>query len=144
LLEETISFVEKEAGYHNVSIVRNFDDKLPATTTDGPQLQQVFLNLINNAIDEIGQGGVVEIRTATEGTAKLIVEIADNGHGIKAENLKRIFDPFFTTKEPGKGTGLGLYISYDIVKKLGGTISVANRNSGGAVFTIVLPIITIT
>jgi len=143
LLEETISFVEKEAGYHNVSIVRNFDDKLPATTTDGPQLQQVFLNLINNAIDEIGQGGVVEIRTATEGTAKLIVEIADNGHGIKAENLKRIFDPFFTTKEPGKGTGLGLYISYDIVKKLGGTISVANRNSGGAVFTIVLPIITI-
>ena len=71
---------------------------------------------------------------------KLVVEFADNGQGIKPENLKRIFDPFFTTKDPGKGTGLGLYISYDIVKKLGGTISVANRKSGGAVFTIVLPI----
>lgn len=142
LIEETISFVEKEAGYNNVSIIRNFAEGLPATAIDGPQLQQVFLNLINNAIDEIGQGGIIEIRTALEGT-KLIAEFADNGHGIKAENLKRIFDPFFTTKDPGKGTGLGLYISYDIVKKLGGTISVANRNSGGAVFTIVLPIMSL-
>lgn len=141
LLEETISFVEKEAGYNNVSIVRNYAEELPPTSTDGPQLQQVFLNLINNAIDEIGQGGVVEITTARQGQNKLVVEVADNGHGIKPENLKRIFDPFFTTKEPGKGTGLGLYISYDIVKKLGGNIAVANRKSGGAVFTIVLPVI---
>jgi two-component system, NtrC family, sensor kinase len=139
LIEETISFVEKEAGYNNVSIVRTYAEDLPAITTDGPQLQQVFLNLINNAIDEIGQGGIIEIRTAVQGN-NVIVEFADNGHGIKAENLKRIFDPFFTTKDPGKGTGLGLYISYDIVKKLGGTISVANRNSGGAVFSIGLPL----
>jgi len=131
--------VEKEAGYNNVSIVRAYAEDLPAITTDGPQLQQVFLNLINNAIDEIGQGGIIEIRTAVQGD-KLVAEFADNGHGIKAENLKRIFDPFFTTKDPGKGTGLGLYISYDIVKKLGGTISVANRNSGGAVFSIGLPL----
>ncbi len=143
LIEETISFVEKEAGYNNVSIIRNYAEALPVTAIDGPQLQQVFLNLINNAIDEIGQGGIIEIRTALEGNTKLIVEFADNGHGIKPENLKRIFDPFFTTKDPGKGTGLGLYISYDIVKKLGGTISVANRNSGGAVFTIVLPIMSL-
>jgi two-component system, NtrC family, sensor kinase len=143
LLEETISFVEKEAGYNNVSIVRNYAEELPATMTDGPQLQQVFLNLINNAIDEIGQGGVIEITTASETKNKLVIEFADNGHGIKPENLKRIFDPFFTTKEPGKGTGLGLYISYDIIKKLGGTINVANRKSGGAVFTIVLPVINL-
>jgi two-component system, NtrC family, sensor kinase len=143
LIEETVSFVEKEAGYNNVEIIRKYADNLPGTMTDGPQLQQVFLNLINNAIDEIGHGGRIEINTALEGTSKLIVEIADSGHGIKPENLKRIFDPFFTTKDPGKGTGLGLYISYDIVKKLGGTISVANRNGGGAVFTIVLPIINL-
>ncbi len=143
LIEETISFVEKEAEYNNVSIVREYTENLPGTMTDGPQLQQVFLNLINNAIDEIGQGGIIEIRTAIERNTKLVAEFADNGHGIKPENLKRIFDPFFTTKDPGKGTGLGLYISYDIVKKLGGTISVANRNSGGAVFTIVLPIINV-
>ncbi len=139
LIEETISFVEKEAGYNNISIVRTYAEDLPGIMTDGPQLQQVFLNLINNAIDEVGQGGIIEIRTEVQDN-KLIAEFADNGRGIKAENLKRIFDPFFTTKDPGKGTGLGLYISYDIVKKLGGTISVANRNSGGAVFSIVLPL----
>ncbi len=143
LIEETISFVEKEAEYNHISIIRNYSENLPGTMTDGPQLQQVFLNLINNAIDEIGQGGIIEIRTAVENNTRLVVEFADNGHGIKPENLKKIFDPFFTTKDPGKGTGLGLYISYDIIKKIGGTISVANRNSGGAVFTIVLPIIAV-
>ncbi|RPH39288.1 MAG: sensor histidine kinase [Desulfobulbaceae bacterium] len=142
LLEETISFVETEAGYNNVGIVRNFAENLPTTMADGPQLQQVFLNLINNAIDAVGQGGTIEITTVV-GTAKnIIIEFADSGPGIKPENLKQIFDPFFTTKEPGKGTGLGLYISYDIVQKLGGSIKVENRKSGGAVFTIVLPIIS--
>ncbi len=143
LLEETISFVEKEAGYNHITIIRNYAEDLPVTSTDGPQLQQVFLNLINNAMDEIGEGGTIEIRTSVEDNKKLVAEFSDNGHGIKPENLKRIFDPFFTTKDPGKGTGLGLYVSYDIVKKLGGTISAANKNSGGAVFTIVLPIINL-
>jgi two-component system NtrC family sensor kinase len=111
--------------------------------TDGPQLQQVFLNLLNNAIDAVGKGGRLEIRTAVDGEGRLVLEFADNGPGIKPENLKQIFDPFFTTKEPGKGTGLGLYITYDIVQKLGGTIKVENRKGGGAVFTIVLPVITL-
>ena len=142
LMEETISFIEREAQYNNVEIIKNYGESLPTTMTDGPQLQQVFLNLINNAIDEIGPGGIIELTTTMEGASRLRIDIADNGHGIKPENIKKIFDPFFTTKAPGKGTGLGLYISYDIVKKLGGTISVANRASGGAVFTIVLPIIS--
>jgi two-component system, NtrC family, sensor kinase len=142
LLEETLSFIEKEAEYNEITIVRNYYDDLPSTMTDGPQLQQVVLNLINNAIDEVGHGGTIDLRTAMEGATKLRIDIADNGHGIKPENLKKIFDPFFTTKAPGKGTGLGLYISYDIVKKLGGTINVANREPRGAVFTIVLPLIT--
>ena len=141
LIEETISFVEHEAGYTNVSIVRNYDENLPPTMTDGPQLQQVFLNLLNNAIDAVSHGGTIEIRTATAGPDSIILEFSDSGPGIKPENLKQIFDPFFTTKEPGKGTGLGLYISYDIVQKLGGTIKVENRKGGGAVFTIVLPVI---
>lgn len=143
LIEEAISFVERDAGYSNIVIVRKFAEDLPGTTTDGPQLQQVFLNLINNAIDELGHDGVLQISTSVDGNNNLVAEFADSGHGIKPENLKRIFDPFFTTKDPGKGTGLGLYISYDIVKKLGGTISAANRTSGGAVFTIVLPIVNL-
>ncbi|KAB2891368.1 MAG: two-component sensor histidine kinase [Desulfobulbaceae bacterium] len=141
LIEEALSFVEREASYNNIIIVRNFREDLPTTMTDGPQLQQVFLNLINNAIDAVGQGGSLEISTAVDSQGRLVVEFADNGPGIKPENIKQIFDPFFTTKEPGKGTGLGLYISYDIVQKLGGTIQVTNRQSGGAVFTIVLPVI---
>jgi two-component system NtrC family sensor kinase len=108
--------------------------------TDGPQLQQVFLNLINNALDAVGPKGKVEISTSLSVDGRLVVECADNGPGIKPENLEQIFDPFFTTKDPDKGTGLGLYISYDIVKKLGGTISVENRKSGGALFRVILPI----
>lgn len=141
LIEETISFVETEAGYNNISIVRHYAEDLPTTMADGPQLQQVFLNLINNAIDAVDQGGIIEITTATGTSNDIILEFADSGPGIKPENLKQIFDPFFTTKDPGKGTGLGLYISYDIVQKLGGSIKVENRKSGGAVFAIVLPVI---
>ncbi len=141
LIEETVSFIEREASYNNITIIRNYAEDLPTTMTDGPQLQQVFLNLINNAVDSVGHDGTVEIRTAARDSNNIILEFADSGPGIKLENLKQIFDPFFTTKDPNKGTGLGLYISYDIVQKLGGSIKVENRKSGGAVFTIVLPVI---
>lgn len=141
LIEETTSFVEREAGYNNINIVKELAENLPVTMTDGPQLQQVFLNLINNAIDAVGQGGEVFITTRLMSPDRMVVEFADTGPGIPLENIKHIFDPFFTTKDPGKGTGLGLYISYDIIKKLGGSITAANRKSGGAVFTIVLPVI---
>ena len=139
LLNETLSFVEREAENNNVVIVRNLADDLPAIMTDGPQLQQVFLNLIDNAFDAVGPKGVVEI-TTRKNDGKLVVECADNGPGIAPEQLKQIFEPFFTTKTPDKGTGLGLYISYDIVKKLGGSISVENREGGGALFRVVLPV----
>lgn len=108
--------------------------------TDGPLLQQVFLNLINNAIDAVGQGGEIVISTRLQPPGNLVIEFADSGPGIPQENIKHIFDPFFTTKDQGKGTGLGLYISYDIIKKLGGSITAANNRGGGAVFTIVLPV----
>lgn len=140
LMSETLSFVEREAENNSISIIRNFSPELPATMTDGPQLQQVFLNLINNALDAVGPEGVVEINTRKNAKGCLVIECADNGPGIRPENLEQIFDPFFTTKDPDKGTGLGLYISYDIVKKLGGTISVENRKGGGALFKIILPV----
>jgi len=141
LLNETLSFVEREAENNSITIVRNLAEGLPATMTDGPQLQQVFLNLINNALDAVGAKGVIEILTGINADGKLVVECADNGPGIAPQHLKQIFEPFFTTKDPDKGTGLGLYISYDIVKKLGGSISVENRKAGGALFRIVLPVV---
>ena len=142
LLEETISFIEREAGYINISIVKNLAGDMPTTMTDGPQLQQVFLNLINNAIDAAGQGGKIEIATKIAKDGKLVMEFADSGPGVRPENIKQIYDPFFTTKDPGKGTGLGLYISYDIIQKLGGSMTFENRVSGGALFTIILPLIS--
>ncbi len=142
LVEETVSFVEREAGYNNITIEKNLAPDLPVTMIDGPQLQQVFLNLINNAVDAVGQDGKIEISSKLSKDGKLEMVFTDSGPGIPAENLKQIFDPFFTTKDPGKGTGLGLYISYDIIKKIGGSITVENKNSGGAMFTIVLPVIS--
>lgn len=142
LIEETVSFVEQEAAYNNITIEKNLAPNLPATMIDGPQLQQVFLNLTNNGIDAVEQDGKVEISSKLRKDGKLEMIFADNGPGISAENLKHIFDPFFTTKDPGKGTGLGLYISYDIIQKLGGSISAENRKNGGAMFTVVLPVIS--
>jgi two-component system NtrC family sensor kinase len=139
LLNETISFIEKEAENNEITIHRNFVPNLPPTMTDGPQLQQVFLNLLNNALDAAGEKGEVEISTEVSGR-ELVIRFADNGPGIARENLKRLFDPFFTTKSPNKGTGLGLYISYDITRKLGGSLKAENRKSGGALFTVRLPI----
>ncbi len=140
LIVETASFVEREASYNNINIIKNLAPDLPLTMTDGPQLQQVLLNLINNGIDSVGKSGEVVLTSKLESPNRIIIQCADSGPGIPEENLKYLFDPFFTTKEPGKGTGLGLYISYDIVKKLEGTISAANKPGGGALFTISLPI----
>ncbi len=140
IIEETISFVENEARNNKITINRKFEANLPQTMTDGPQLQQVFLNLLNNAMDAIEQNGEIDITTWSN-TTKLYMKFADSGPGIKPEVMKEIFDPFFTTKEPGKGTGLGMSICYDIMQKLGGKIDVNNKDEGGAVFTLVLPII---
>jgi two-component system NtrC family sensor kinase len=140
LVNETLSLVEREAENNKISIAKRLAPDLPTTLTDGPQLQQVLLNLVNNALDAVGSQGVVEISTMVDTGGNIVVECGDNGPGIAPDNLKQIFDPFFTTKEPGKGTGLGLYISYEIVKKLGGTITAENKKSGGALFRITLPV----
>ncbi|MCB2218174.1 sensor histidine kinase [Desulfofustis glycolicus] len=140
LLEETISFIEREADNNSIAVIKNFSEEMPPILTDGPQLQQVFLNLLNNALDAIGRRGMIEIATRLHADQRLVITFADNGPGMKPEQLKQIFDPFFTTKDPNKGTGLGLYISYDIIKKLGGEITGENREQGGMLFTIILPL----
>jgi two-component system NtrC family sensor kinase len=96
--------------------------------------------MLNNSMDAIEQNGEIIISTRSVDDKKLIIEFSDNGPGITDENIQRIFDPFFTTKDVGKGTGLGLYISYNIIEKLGGSITAGNRAGDGAVFTIALPV----
>jgi two-component system NtrC family sensor kinase len=140
ILSRTIKLRAYDFSSHGVEIVENFSDDLPEVVGDSHQLQQVFLNIINNAYDavnETGRPARIEISTsAVDGFAE--VSFRDNGPGIT--NPERIFDPFFTTKEVGKGTGLGLSICYGIVREHGGEIFCHNREDGpGAIFIVRLP-----
>ncbi len=129
-----------EMATSNINIIRKYDPEIPQITTDGNQLQQVFLNMINNAIDAIeGKAGKITVTTSMEGK-RLKIDIGDNGKGIRSEDLEKLFLPFFTTKEVGKGTGLGLSVSYGIIKQLGGDIRVDSELGTGTTFTIYLPL----
>jgi two-component system NtrC family sensor kinase len=141
VLDESIDFLENEARYRNIDIQVDYSPDLPHITSDPAQLQQVFLNILNNAIDAIGKDGQITIKTRyLRKNNEVAVEIFDNGPGIPKEVIDKIFDPFFTTKEVGKGTGLGLSISYSIVEKLGGRMMVASDEGQGTTFSIYLPV----
>jgi two-component system NtrC family sensor kinase len=142
VLDESVSFLENEARYRNIDIQVDYASELPMINSDSSQLQQVFLNILNNAIDAMGKEGEIVIRSRLIAKINAIsIEITDNGPGIPKEALNKIFDPFFTTKEVGKGTGLGLSIAYSIVEKLGGRIMVASEEGKGTTFTIYLPVL---
>jgi len=140
LLDETTGFLENEARYVNIHIEKQYADNVPVITSDLSQIQQVVLNLLNNAIDAIGHDGTVTVSTRyNEKAEEVEINVADTGPGIAESELNKIFDPFFTTKEVGKGTGLGLSISYSIIEKLGGKIKVQSKVGTGTVFTLLLP-----
>jgi signal transduction histidine kinase len=111
---------------------------VPPIYAQGERLQQVFINIILNALDAMPGGGELRIALALDGESE-VVRISDTGTGIKPEHRSRIFDPFFTTKGVGKGTGLGLSISYAIVKEHDGRIDVQSEVGRGSTFTITLP-----
>jgi two-component system NtrC family sensor kinase len=142
-IREVVELMEREARTGGIKFFSELDPNLPRLLSDPSQLQQVFLNLITNAIDAHDDRpyGTIRITTAADGDRRQVtVGVADTGTGIAAEHLGRIFDPFFSTKPVGKGTGLGLSICYSIVKRLGGSISVHSEVGKGTVFTIVLPV----
>ncbi len=140
VLEETVAFLSKEATYSQINIAFKLDETLYEIFSDRSQLQQVFLNIINNAIDAIGSNGTITLSAVNENKNSIKVQISDTGEGMSESVRKHIFDPFFTTKETGKGTGLGLSITYGIVEKLGGKINVLSELGQGSTFTIVLPV----
>ncbi len=138
LVREVLGFLGREAEYRNITIAVDSLPELPTIESDRGQLQQVFLNLLNNALAAVSDGGRIDIVLRPQGPDWVSVVVADNGCGIPKENLKRIFEPFFTTKQ-GWGTGLGLSITYGIVEKLGGRIEVDSEVGKGTRFTVVLP-----
>lgn len=143
LVEDMARLVEREAKLSNIEIQRLFDPKLPLVETDAPLLRQVVLNLMNNAVQAVERDGVVAAITRREGE-HIVVGVRDSGKGIPPEVKARMFNPFFTTKPPGQGTGLGLSISLSIVDKLGGTIEVESEPGRGALFEVVLPVLSPT
>lgn len=143
VIHEVLGFLTKEASYHNIEITHDLQADLPPIKSDRGQLQQIFLNIINNGIDAVGKDGDIKISSFLMNPQHLQVDIVDNGPGMSTEVLSKIFEPFFTTKHNNEvqGTGLGLSITYGLVKKLGGEIFVDSAVGSGSTFTLVFPII---
>lgn len=138
VLKEAFSFLERESFFQNVDVVQKLAPALPEIKSDRAQLQQVFLNLLNNALDAVGEGGRVVIESKN-GKEFVEVAISDNGPGIPKEFQESIFDPFFTTKAPGEGTGLGLSIGHSIMQKLGGSLTFESKTGKGTTFFVNIP-----
>ena len=139
IMDDTLALRDYDLNLHNIKVQKNFAGDLTAVVADSHQLEQVFLNIINNAADamlEHSRSGELEVTISSQG-AHVSLEFHDSGPGIKEVN--RIFDPFYTTKGVGKGTGLGLSICYGIVKEHGGDIRAFNHVNGGAVLQVILP-----
>jgi len=142
VLQECVALVENQAMFHNIRVTRRLQPDLPPAVADPAQMQQVFMNLIVNAAEAMEGGGELTLVTRVVPPGRIEVECTDTGHGISSEHLEHIFDPFFTTKAPGRGVGLGLAISYGIIREHRGTIGVHSTVGRGTTFTIVLPAAT--
>ncbi len=140
LLGEVVDFLAKEATYNQIRIDFDLEPNITKIVSDRGPLQQIFLNITNNAIDAIGDHGTITLSSSQVNQNKIMIKITDNGPGMPAEVRDRIFEPFFTTKETGKGTGLGLSITYGLVRKLGGDIKVESEAGKGTTFEITLPV----
>jgi signal transduction histidine kinase len=139
VISDVLNFHNKEAEYRNINVSVDVPEDIPEIETDRGKLQQILVNLINNAFQALDNGCSLAIQASNEGSDKVRITISDSGCGMPAAHLAKIFDPFFTTKERDQGTGLGLAITYGLVKKLHGTIFVESKENVGTTFTITLP-----
>ena len=139
-IREVKEFLGKEILFKSIRFEMNLMEGLPKINSDKGQIEQVFLNIMKNAIDAVEEGGLVTVSTGTKDEDTVCVSIRDNGTGIPDDKLKQIFEPFFTTKGREKGTGLGLFVSYGIMKKLGGSIIVESGVDKGTEFIIDIPV----
>jgi two-component system NtrC family sensor kinase len=139
LIEELVALSSQRAKYNSVEIRTDFQKNLPSIRMSASELQQVFFNMINNAIDAMDHDGGILTISARQEANHLVITVSDTGEGIPEANLERIFDPFFTTKPVGKGTGLGLSICYGIVEKMSGKLEVESTLGKGTTFYITIP-----
>jgi len=139
VLDDTLQLLEPQLRGNQIQIVRDYDPESPMVFGNAGKLQQVFTNLLLNAKDAIPAGGSIKISTLPAEDHSLTIEVADSGMGIAPENVAKIYDPFYTTKGVGRGTGLGLAVSYGIVQEHSGHISVESNPGRGTTFRITLP-----
>jgi len=140
LIDEVVVFVRHHADIENIKIEKKFRENVLPAMMDEKKIKQVLINLLVNAIHAVGKQGRIVIASALDAASRhLRVTVQDNGHGIEKKDLKKIFDPFFTTKSTGEGTGLGLSVSYGIIKDHGGQIEVESKQGEGSTFTFTLP-----
>jgi two-component system, NtrC family, sensor kinase len=139
VLDDTIQLIEPQLRRNQIEIQRDYEKDAPGVIGNAGKLQQVFTNLLLNARDAIPDGGRITLKTSSSHDDSLLVEVADNGIGIAPENVAKIYDPFYTTKGVGRGTGLGLAVSYGIVQEHSGHISVESAPGRGTTFRIALP-----
>lgn len=143
LLHRSLALLEHELTARRISCALTVDSGLPAVPADAHQIEQVFLNILMNAVEAMPGGGSLGVTAGLappERGAFVEVAVTDTGAGIPPEHLTRVFDPFFTTKDVGKGTGLGLSVSYGIVRAHGGFIDVRSEVGKGSTFTVALPV----
>jgi PAS domain S-box-containing protein len=139
VLDDTLQLLEPQLRSNQIEIVRAYQEEQPLVFGNSGKLQQIFTNLLLNARDAIPNGGKIRISTAQGDNGSLVIEVADSGIGIAPENVAKIYDPFYTTKGVGRGTGLGLAVSYGIVQEHSGHISVESTPGRGTTFRISLP-----
>ncbi|HET6862876.1 MAG TPA: ATP-binding protein, partial [Pyrinomonadaceae bacterium] len=139
VLDDTLQLLEPQLRRSQIRIVRSYENGAPLVYGNAGKLQQVFTNLILNARDAIPDGGQITLSTGAADDGSLMVEVADTGIGIDPENVAKIYDPFYTTKGVGRGTGLGLAVSYGIVQEHTGRITVESTPGKGTTFRITLP-----
>jgi len=141
VLRRALSLVERQALFHDIRVEQHLDGALPPLDLDSSQMEQVFLNLLMNAAEAMPDGGTLTLESRLDAATDTVqVVVRDTGVGIPPENLGRVFDPFFTSKEPGKGTGLGLAVTYGILQRHGGGVTVESEPGQGTTFTITLPV----
>ena len=140
IIRDVLAFLYREASYRSITVSTDIPEDLPRFVSDHGKLQQIFLNLVNNAFSALSDGGTLEIRARLEQDENIVVTVKDDGCGIPEADMERIFEPFFSTKKDKGGTGLGLSITYGLVREIGGTIQVDSEMGKGTLFTITLPI----
>lgn len=140
VIKDVLGFLSKEAEYRSIAVSVNVPGDIPPFDSDRGKLQQIFLNIINNAFAAVKDGGKLDVTAKREGANLISVSFTDDGYGIPASDLKRVFEPFFSTKTQQGGTGLGLSITYGLVQELGGSIGVQSEVGKGSSFIVTIPL----